>query len=329
MASPLRIVLIVACCLGLAGLVALGRLRLGGDGPPPSTRASRSNLAHDDCRSCHADVEREWATSYHARSWASDDVQAAFRHFGHDRQCESCHAPQPIFQRGLAEPVALRAEHRESGVNCLSCHALPDGRVAARRTLPDAPCGPVATPELSGGAMCAPCHVAIHKDWQASHYGAEGKTCQDCHMPAVAERSGGRSHVCLGSHDASTVRSGARLTCSQAGRELVVEVENHATGHNFPGERHNRILLLQVIERKRDGTIVLAEQRTIKEITPFRGESSAERVRVGETFVAKFRILEPPVTAEVQLLYKAFPWLPDREALIVHQALVDLQEDGM
>ncbi len=327
MASTLRVILIVACCLGLAGLVVLGRFWPRNDGPPPSAEGPRSNVAHGDCRSCHAAVWQEWETSYHAQAWASDDVQAAFRHFGHDRQCESCHAPQSILQRGLAEPVALRAEDRESGVNCLSCHALPDGRVAARRTLADAPCRPVATPELTGSRLCAPCHVAIHKDWQASHYGAEGKTCQDCHMPAVAERSGGRSHVCLGSHDAPTVRSGARLTCRQAGRELVVEVENHATGHNFPGERHNRILLLQVIERKPDGTITWAEQKTIKEITPFRGESSAERIRVGETFEARFRIIEPPVTAEVQLLYKAFPWLPDRAALIVQQALVDLRED--
>jgi hypothetical protein len=110
------------------------------------------------------------------------------------------------------------------------------------------------------------------------------------------------------------------------GQELVVQVHNHATGHNFPGERHNRVLLLQVIQRRPDGTITLSEQRTIKAITPFSGESSADQIRAGETFSARFAVVEPPVTADVRLLYKAFPWFADRDALIVHQELVDLEE---
>jgi hypothetical protein len=117
------------------------------------------------------------------------------------------------------------------------------------------------------------------------------------------------------------------MACKQVDRELVVSVHNHATGHNFPGERHNRILLLQVIQRQPDGTITLSQQRTIKAITPFRGESSAEQIRAGETFTARFPVVQPPVTADVRLLYKAFPWFADRDALVVHQQNVELEEE--
>lgn len=323
--SRFRAILLVVCCLALAGLLVLGRLAPRADQPPAA--ASAPGVATNaDCRQCHPQVWEEWEASYHSRAWADDAVQAAFRHFGHDRQCESCHAPEPVFQRGLAAPPALRATDRESGVNCLSCHGLPDGRVAARRSLPAAPCQPVATPELTRSGHCAGCHVAIHKDWQASSFAAAAKTCHDCHMPAVTERPGGRSHVYLGGHDPVTIRSGAEMECRQEEDQLAVVVRNHATGHNFPGERHNRVLLLQVIQRQADGTITLAEQRTIKDITPFRGESSAEQIRAGQAFTARFAIVQPPVTADVRLLYKAFPWYPDRDALIVHQSLVELRE---
>ena len=322
-----RKVLILVSCLGMAGLLSLPRLWPGGEGARTTGDALQVLPTHADCRPCHEQVWREWSASPHAQAWVSDEVQGAFRHFGHDRQCESCHAPQPVFQTGLNQPVALRVADRETGVNCLSCHVLPDGRVAARHTLPDAPCQPVETPELATSGHCAGCHTAIHRDWQASPYSTEGKVCQDCHLPPDADRTHGRSHACVGSHDPSQVRSGAQMAVERVGQELVVAVHNHATGHNFPGERHNRILLLQVIERRPDGTITLSEQRTIKGITPFRGESSAEQIRPRETFTARFPVVQPPVVADIRLLYKAFPWYADRDALVVHQTLLDLQED--
>jgi hypothetical protein len=321
MVRPFRVMLIAVCCLVPIGLLMLGRLgRRCEVAQGPATQRS-----FGECRGCHESVWAEWAVSPHARAWSSDEVQAAFRHFGHDRQCESCHAPQPVLQSGLSSSVVLRPDDRASGVNCATCHARPDGRVASRRTRLDVPCQPLATPELSESTHCGVCHTAIHKDWLASHYREEGRTCQDCHLPSLPNRAAGRSHRCLGGHDPDTVRSGALLTCSQEGQELVVAVRNHATGHNYPGERHNRVLLLQVIEREADGTIALAEQRTIKDITPFRGESSAEEVRAGETFTARFPVVRPPVAADVRLLYKAFPWLADRDALIVHQQTVALK----
>jgi hypothetical protein len=225
---------------------------------------------------------------------------------------------------GPDDPVPLRTVELESGVNCMSCHQTADGQVAARRTIADAPCRPVAEPALGSSRTCGKCHEAIYDDWKESRYRVAEQGCRECHMPAEEDREGGCSHLCLGGHDEATVRSGATMACRREGDELIVAIENHATGHNFPGERHNRILLVQVIERDSEGKITLSQQEMIKAITPFRGESSAEKIRAGETFEARFPVVDPPVEAEVRLLYKTFPWLADRDALVVHQANVSL-----
>lgn len=319
--------LILVGSLGLAGILVLPRLWPGGESQRTGGEPATPTLANADCRACHERVWQEWSSSPHASSWVSDDVQGAFRHFGHDRQCESCHAPQPVLVTGLDVPVVLRSADRETGVNCLSCHALPDGRVAARHTLPNAPCQPVETPELATSGHCAGCHTAIYRDWEASPYNAEGRGCHDCHLPPVEGRPSGRSHVCTSSRDPQAIRSGAEMVCQQEGQELVVTVRNQATGHNYPGERHNRILLLQVIERRSDDTVALAEQRIIKAITPLRGESSADQIRPREAFAARFAVVQPAVTADVRLLYKTFPWLADRDALVVHQTRLDLKQE--
>ena len=225
----------------------------------------------------------------------------------------------------VTAPIELRASDPASGVDCLSCHGLVGGGVAAVRTIADAPCRPSAIDGFSGSQACGACHQAIYKDWQESRYRTEGKQCQSCHMPAVADRPNGRSHVCLGGHDPDLIRSGAKLTCRRDGDELIVSATNHATGHNFPGERHNRVLYIQVIERNPQGEITLARQELIKGITPFRGESSAEKLRIDQTFEARFPIVELPAVAEVQLLYKSFPWYPDGDALVVASAEVELE----
>jgi hypothetical protein len=322
-----RAALVVVCVLVLVGIMTAGRWLppAATDAPPvqAETQKVAQSTAIKNCQTCHAEVWQEWESSFHAESFRHTDVQAAFRHFGHDRQCESCHAPEPILH-DLASPVVLRATNRETGVDCLVCHALPDGRIAARNTVDNAPCRPVATPALTTSQHCGKCHTAILTDWDESSFHGTEKNCQFCHMPAVASRPGGRSHLCLGGHDEATLRRGAKFTARVEGQNVVVEVVNDATGHNYPGERHNRVLLVQIIERDAGGEITLARQEIIKAMTPFRGESSAERIKAGETFQATFPIVPPATKADVQLLYKLFPYLADREALVVDQAELEL-----
>jgi len=313
------------CAAALAGVLAVGRLRPDADSVADRHAAPARPRDNARCRDCHRQVWDEWQQSFHSKAWSDPNVQAAFQHFGHDRKCESCHAPVSVFQTGLTAEVQLRSEARDSGVDCLACHELPDGRIAARRTLPDAPCRPVATPELAASSFCGACHVAIYRDWEQSAYAQSGTTCQRCHRAPEAEDAAGASHRWRGGHDDDWVRFGAEMACRRQGEKLVVTVRNHATGHNYPGERHNRILLVQVLQRQADGRITLAQQAVIKDITPFRGESSAERIRPGATFQAEFPVVEPPVTAEVRLLYKRFPWQSDEDALSVHRQEIELK----
>jgi predicted CXXCH cytochrome family protein len=311
-------------CLLFAGLLWIAR---GGGDSALDPSAAQAALSRSSCRDCHPEVWAQWEQSPHSRSWSDPNVQAAFQHFGFDRKCESCHAPQPVLVAGLSAPAELRDEDRDCGVDCLTCHQLPEGAgVAARRTLPDAPCRPVATPELTAGRMCGTCHDPIFKDWQASTYADEGKTCQGCHMPEDVQGRGKRSHLCSVSRDPERIRSSCRMQCRAEKEELMVSVTNHAAGHNYPGERHHRILLLQVVERDAADEIVLARQEVIKGITPLRRESASDRIRPGATFEARFPIAGRPLVADVRLLYKLFPWQSDREALVVHQAEVRLEK---
>ncbi len=321
MSTTVRIILATVVSLALVALVVVGRMGIGPEPEPADTV-----LAHADCRPCHAAVWDEWERSFHSRAQSDPNVRAAFEHFRADRKCQTCHAPQPVLVTGIGEEVQLRRDDHQSGVNCLSCHGIPGGQgVAARRTIAEAPCRPVRRPELSDARICGTCHDAIHEDWLASSYHAEGKTCQQCHMPTVPDRDGGRSHIFLGGHDPEHMRSGVQWNCRRDADELCISVTNHATGHNFPGERHNRVLLLRVIERDADGQIVLYRQDTIKEVTPFRGESSAEKIRAGETYQTRFPVVERSVSADIRLLYRAFPWQSaDEDMTVVHQTEMDL-----
>ena len=317
--KKIRIVVVALICLLFVGLIGLGRFSTARRAEQGDTAGL--SLSEQSCRQCHAAVWNEWQQSSHSRAFSDPNVQAAFQHFGFDRKCQSCHAPEPVLVTGLGEEVQLRQAHLKGGVTCLSCHQTPDGRgVAARRTISDAPCRPVQRPELAESRFCGACHNAIYDDWQQTHFERAGKGCRDCHMPPGSGGNGRRSHLCLGGHDPASFRSGAKMDCRRQGEELVVSVTNTGTGHNFPGERHNRVLLIQVIQRNAAGEITLCRQQQIKGITPFRGESSADRIRAADTFEATFPVVDPPVVAEVKLLYKLFPWHSDREALVVHQA---------
>jgi hypothetical protein len=314
-----RRIVILRCSLALAAVAALvGLLIAGRQGSSPRTSMLK-RLTNRDCRRCHAEVWHEWAGSQHAQAWSADVVQASFRHFGFDRKCESCHAPEPVLAAEMpAEPV-LRAGGRQSGVDCISCHALADGGVAARRDLPNAPCRPRRVSLLEDSRACGLCHVAIYQDWQSTRFAAQGQSCQTCHMRT---ETGQTSHTCTGSRDMALLRSGVRLRTRLQQGGVHVAVTNHRTGHNYPGERHHRVLLLEVMQYDASGALAAGEQVQIKGITPFRGESSAERIRSGETFHHTFALVPEAAQARVRLLYKLFPWLPDREATIVHQRVL-------
>ena len=143
-----------------------------------------------DCSRCHLAVYEEWRGSAHASAWRSP----SFARVTADHSagaCLACHAPGPLGARG---EIALRADHRDEGVTCISCHLSTDpshGRLAMRgpheRTSPVEVHPVVVDPLFLQAELCGTCHRGVLEEWNASPAPASGEreTCQHCHMPEV------------------------------------------------------------------------------------------------------------------------------------------------
>jgi hypothetical protein len=286
--------------------------------------ADGSGKSHLDCKTCHMDIWNEWHTSPHARAWNSDVIQAAFHNFGFSRKCQSCHAPEPILFTGLKQPPILRKTSLDSGVNCLSCHEMNQGMgVAAVRNDPRAFCNPIIFPAISQSEFCGVCHVPIFNDWSGSRYAKEGKTCIDCHMRNPVD--GKINHQCT---DLLTLRSyqeSIQMNCFFEQEQVIVEVTNYGVGHNFPGERHNRTLSLNVIQFDDNAEIQSTQKDLIKGITPFRGESTQDKIKIDQTVRFHFPVIISQGVVKISLLLKQFPWLADNEATVVKRIEITLK----
>jgi len=143
-----------------------------------------------DCSRCHLEVYEEWSSSAHASAWKSP----SFARVTADHTagaCLDCHAPGPLGARG---EIALRPDHRDEGVTCISCHLSTDpahGRLAMRgpheRTSPVEVHPVVVDPLFLEPELCGTCHRGVLEEWNASPLPADGEreTCQHCHMPEV------------------------------------------------------------------------------------------------------------------------------------------------
>ena len=282
----------------------------------PASVAGRNGNSHLNCKNCHLDIWNEWHTSPHARAWNSDVIQAAFHNFGFSRKCQSCHAPEPILITGLKQPPILRKTSLNSGVNCLSCHEMNQGLgVAAMRNDPGAACNPILFPAISQSDLCGVCHVPIFNDWSGSRYAKDGKTCVDCHMRDSI--NGKINHQCTDLSSLISYQESIQMNCFCEQTEVIVEVTNYGVGHNFPGERHNRTLSLNVIQLDNNAEIQSTQKNLIKGITPFRGESTQDKIKIDQTVRCHFPIMISEGVIKVSLLLKRFPWLADNEATVV------------
>ncbi|HXZ86271.1 MAG TPA: multiheme c-type cytochrome [Myxococcota bacterium] len=220
-----------------------------------------------DCERCHRAVYEEWSGSAHASAWKSP----GFTRVTADHTagpCLDCHAPGPLGERG---EIALRADHREEGVTCVSCHLSTDpshGRLAMRgpheRTAP-LDVHPIVVDRLFlEPELCGTCHKAVLEEWKASPLPPDGKreVCQHCHMPAVqrtiestnpdvpysgvlvalARNVDGRRHLFAVPEDA---RDDLELRAlPQTGKGLALELHNglpHAIPTGAFGRREARV----------------------------------------------------------------------------------------
>jgi hypothetical protein len=249
----LRVVIGVVV-LALAGWLAYALVGAAPDAPTPVTNDGSSEprpgptapaewTSSTQCRDCHQQIFDEWLASPHANSWNNEDVRVQSKDFS-NKDCIDCHAPRSVWETGIGERVLPRASRRAEGVDCLTCHLLPDGRIAGTVENPTAPCRPTVRRELQRVDFCAGCHDQ-HKtvqQWKTTPFAEEGTGCIQCHMPYRTENpADGRVHTMPGGHYIEVVRTAVTLTAtSRAEGGFLVEVANVGAGHSYPTDERSR-----------------------------------------------------------------------------------------
>lgn len=291
---------------GLVVLVMLGTLVAQLAAPPPPAQPAGEFTSSEQCKECHAQEYEEWIGSAHANSWNNPDVYAQSNGF-ENKDCIDCHAPRPVFETGLGNRVLPRSSRRSEGVDCISCHMLPDGNVAGTIDNARAACRPVTRRELQRVDYCGVCHNQ-HKtvdQWRKTHYAENNIGCIDCHMPhRDGDPNKGRSHVMPGGHDIDVVRSAVRWKTERAGDRIVVELENHAGGHAFPTDERSRAsdIWWRVV-----GTEDWNHLHRIRD--PYRYETDIPRTLLDYGEVRTLEIEDAPADpVEVMWVYKLTPY---------------------
>jgi nitrate/TMAO reductase-like tetraheme cytochrome c subunit len=252
------------------------------------------------CGRCHERQFKEWKGTLHEQAWV-DPVYRMSAGNPPKLECRGCHSMEPILAREITSDVSYRPVFRpylkEEGVNCLSCHGLADGSVAASRAVPGAPCRPRRDDRIRSVTFCGACHNPSHlvvEEWQRSK---SGKSCVECH----ATKDGKFTHRMAGVHDAEFVRNAVGWSCEVRDGTLRVSLTNRS-GHRLPAEVPSRVLRVVILLDGREEQILFS--RPPKGIVG----SKDNRLWPDET-----RVLTRPVgdarTVEVQILYQQSPFM--------------------
>jgi hypothetical protein len=238
-----------------------------GSAPPHFTEVDLS-LEPAICGSCHNEQYAQWQTSLHAAAYspgfAGQLIEGPLSEAFQVRSCQTCHAPlaeQQPYDASLQANPAHDPGLRSQGIVCAACH------VRGRRTFgpprrPDAPPVPEPVPhdgfeartEYLESRFCAECHQFFDDagvngkpientfvEWQNSPQAAEGRACQDCHMPD-------RKHLWRGIHDPEMVRQAVDVDLVPLDLEgevlrATLVLLNRDVGHAFPTYVTPRVFL--------------------------------------------------------------------------------------
>ena len=216
---------------------------LGGPEETASAQTPAEWVSSEQCRECHTQIWDEWASSPHANSWLNEDVRVQSDQFA-NKDCIDCHAPRPVFETGLGERVLPRSARRAEGVDCLTCHLLPDGKMAGKIDNPRAACQPTTRRELQRVELCSGCHDQ-HKtvqQWKATPFAEHNEGCMECHMPyRDGTPKSGRIHTMPGGHYIEMVRSAVTLVGGRDDSGVAsVTVANVRGGHSYPTDERSR-----------------------------------------------------------------------------------------
>lgn len=340
----MKVRIALAAILGAGFLSLLYFLAHSGEGPvaPPIEKPLMLSQS-SDCQACHPEVYEEWKASWHAMAWSDPFVREKNQSDNFKKKdCIPCHAPRPVFERGIrpGERVVERASNRDDGVDCFSCHKLPQGGFASATPGASGDCDPQFHPGMSSVALCAPCHNQHNTvdEWQDSPSHMKGDSCNHCHMPVVERKmpdgsvKEGRSHLCLGGHSKELLLNSFTLLHElkedEGGRVLIVQIVNDKTAHNLPGDSRHRALDLIVTFVKAGGLPVPAvgEKREygqepgthrMRFRNPYRSETGKANTQIPAGEKGELKVMIPVEVKRVviQIIYKLTPFMKDEEGI--------------
>jgi hypothetical protein len=101
------------------------------------------------------------------------------------------------------------------------------------------------------------------------------------------------------------------------GGDVTVSIFNEKAGHNFPGERHFRILQLHVEVLDEDGKTVEEYARVIKNVSAIRSARRDAKIKRGRAASFLFPLPAGHGLIRAALLYKHYPSVSDVDALVL------------
>ncbi len=315
---------IAAILLGAGGVVALVSVLT-----PPTPHDAVEIYSSAQCLECHPGVAEEWRESHHAFAFENPEVRKLSKDF-ENQECIACHAPRPVLGFEPGERVLARTSDRAMGVDCLACHALPDGGVATENLNPraDAPCRPQPVARMASVEHCASCHNQHFTvdQWQLAPEHLKGDGCLDCHMPAAFREGGrrGRNHSFRAAHDLEALQSAVSMRADWSERGPWLELENDGAAHNFPTDERSRAADLQV--RWSESAGEFGEWQHLHRFRdPYRDETDLTNTQLGsgETWRQELDAPTAAVGAEVRLLYRTNPFQSDSDATELYRLAIE------
>jgi len=279
--QALAIILVASLAVWCIPLLAAGDEALDPAGLNPSAR----------CNQCHLEIYSMWKRSMHGGSTTDPIFEAsylqAYAEAGEQARnfCFRCHAPGVSLVKSKEARELFKAE----GITCDYCHSVVsvdlqkrnqpftvklDGIKRGPLRDTESPVHEVARSPLHETAeFCAGCHeytndlgvpiFSTYTEWKDSPQAAEGKTCQNCHMPltpgATVRPGLGKDrrlinlHDISGGHSREQVIKAATVKILGVRREkestaaVEVEVANVGSGHSIPTGLPSRKIILDVV----------------------------------------------------------------------------------
>ncbi len=279
----------------------------------------RAFTSSQQCAECHPEIYAEWQSSPHANSWTNERVRQLSNEFA-IKDCIDCHAPTPVFEVGVNERPLPREARRIEGVDCITCHELPNnGGVAGTLTDSQAACRPVERIELTRVDFCASCHNQ-HKtidQWRVSGFPEKDLGCIECHMPHRGDDpNAGRMHSMPGGTSLANLQAAVTMEGEAVDGGWVVILANVGAGHAFPTDERSRAA--DLFWRPLGSDSPWIHFHRIRD--PYRTETDIPRTLIDAGETRRVPVPDASGAIEVALFYKRSPfyrtpdqWNPEEE----------------